>query len=101
MVESKLATFIPKIEDFFIVICKLIQYLFCISNNVYYIAEQILEYSKANKMMNHIENMHFLKYDQGKVKYKYTFCKKTDLTSSSLMTFKNYTTRKYKILLYI
>ena len=99
VVESKPATLIPEVKDLFPAVCRLTQCIFCISNEGYSIVERTFEYSRPNKMMNHVENMHFPKYGQGKVKCEHPLCKETDLTLPSVIAFKNHAAREHKIFL--
>lgn len=100
VVESKPATLIPEVKNLFPTVFKPTRCIFCIGNKAYSIAERTFEYSRPNKMTNHVENMHLSKYGQGEeVKCEHPLSKETDLTLPSFMAFNNHAAREHKIFL--
>jgi len=87
-------------RDLFPTICKPTQCTFCLGDEAKSYEERNFEYSRPNKMMNHVETAHLSKYtSDDEVPCEHPQCTASKLTLPSIMAFKRHTADVHKIFL--
>ena len=88
--------------DYFLLICRSIQFSFCLDEKCKFYENQTFEYCKLNKMMKHVQKMHLRKYaSNDEINCKHLTCKINSLTLSSVMTFKHHIVKMHQINLHV
>ncbi len=100
--EDFAENFEENMTDYFFLLCRLIQCLFCLDEKRKFYENRTFEYCRLNKMMKHVQKMHLWKYaSNDEINCEHSMCKTNSLILSSVMTFKHHIIKMHQINLHV